>query len=536
MTDSTTTHIPNAYDIEAQQPTWQQNLNSFCENWIFAFIIAMAIRHVALEAFRIPSASMEPMLYGDPAFMKGDYVVVDKLWCRFTGVKRWDVTVFQFPVPEIEAPHNDARPALSANGDRLDEPWWQFKLMYRNFVKRAVILPGDTFFIRNGDIHLKQPDGSFRVAQKPKNIQEAVWMDIYRHGEQEGYVPWSGNRGATVTAKGEELEFIVPQAGSVSLTQPLKNLYMKPGTFRVHPLADTSGDELMQLSMTSPVFTHKRSGRLGNAWDLENWSISRMNSADLDNNTYGTQLNSLMNEWVGDVRLQGAVKQLTGDVSWELHQGTLHTYRFVMNDHGWRVEGDGVELAKGSESVIGHDASFAHIDGQIVASIGDQEIFRREVVLLEASQQMNVSIAGQGHLTVSHMRLQRDLHYTQSGFLVDQSRSRSELNNQVAIGQQSLTADPIQVDKAFLSWRLIPQVRAQMLGKKEEQLTSREVSGRIGTGPDNAITAPSNGYLLLGDNSPHSWDGRSWGWVPVENIRGRALSVVMPPSRWRIVR
>src|SRR5580704_8302092 len=104
---------------ESRLPPWQQWLNITCENWIFAFIVAMAIRHFALEAFRIPTASMEPMLYGDPAFLKGDNVLVDKLLFRFTGPKRWDVTVFQFPQPEIEG-EGDAYPALDFAGNRVD--------------------------------------------------------------------------------------------------------------------------------------------------------------------------------------------------------------------------------------------------------------------------------------------------------------------------------------------------------------------------------------------------------------------------------
>ena len=66
----------------------------FAENWIFAFIVAMAIRHFAIEAYRIPTASMEPMLYGDEAVSKADHVLVDKLLFRFTGPERFGVTVF----------------------------------------------------------------------------------------------------------------------------------------------------------------------------------------------------------------------------------------------------------------------------------------------------------------------------------------------------------------------------------------------------------------------------------------------------------
>jgi type IV secretory pathway protease TraF len=79
-------------------------------------------------------------------------------------------------------------------------------------------------------------------------------------------------------------------------------------------------------------------------------------------------------------------------------------------------------------------------------------------------------------------------------------------------------------------------VRAELLGKAPDDLTIAEVGRAYGNGPDNPATAPADAYLLLGDNSPHSLDGRDWGWVPAENLRGRAWLVVFPPQRWRVIR
>lgn len=41
---------------------------------------------------------------------------------------------------------------------------------------------------------------------------------------------------------------------------------------------------------------------------------------------------------------------------------------------------------------------------------------------------------------------------------------------------------------------------------------------------------PEDHYFLLGDNSNNSTDGRFWGWVPNENILGKATSVWWPLS------
>jgi signal peptidase I len=57
---------------------------------------------------------------------------------------------------------------------------------------------------------------------------------------------------------------------------------------------------------------------------------------------------------------------------------------------------------------------------------------------------------------------------------------------------------------------------------------------RYGILPDDAYSVvPPDHYLLLGDNSPNSRDGRVFGWVPNEHLVGRVASVWWPPRHWR---
>lgn len=44
---------------------------------------------------------------------------------------------------------------------------------------------------------------------------------------------------------------------------------------------------------------------------------------------------------------------------------------------------------------------------------------------------------------------------------------------------------------------------------------------------------PEGHYLVLGDNSAHSRDGRYFGWLPNQNIVGRVSCIWWPPTRWR---
>lgn len=49
------------------------------------------------------------------------------------------------------------------------------------------------------------------------------------------------------------------------------------------------------------------------------------------------------------------------------------------------------------------------------------------------------------------------------------------------------------------------------------------------------ITVPADSYFMLGDNSASSQDSRYWGFVPHENILGKAFIIYWPLNRVRII-
>ncbi len=530
---------------EDRLPPWQRSVNRFAENWIFAFMIAMAIRHFGVEAFRIPTASMEPMLYGDPAFLRSDHVIVDKLTVRFRPVRRWDVTVFQFPHPEIEN-RGEPQSALRYDDQRRDNLLTR-PLMYRNFVKRAVVVPGDVFYLANGDLFLGDAQGGFAIARKPEAIQEALWQEIYCHDAQPGYVPWRKGD-ASLAADGARLA-IAPAGGDVTFAQSLRNLYIKPGIVWVQ--GPRGAGEQVNVAMTRPLFTLS-DGRTGNIWDLDQWTVTRLTSADIDKPTQGKDLNAYMRERVGDLRIRAEIAAIDGPVSLRLSEGAAQVIAFELTPTGWSLSVTtpaGSEVrASGAASLAGHRVALASIDDQLVLTIDGAEQHRSDLAAVDPDAQPSaIAWTGTGTLALAALAIDRDVHYCANGFLADESERLKRVEAEIRNAERSLDdssskfraegsggpSDKVQrtqvtrdgLDALSADRRHLVNVRASMPTR-----TTVKQGAAIGQSPETAITAPADAYLLLGDNSPLSWDSRNWGWVPGANLRGRV--VCRARTRW----
>lgn len=549
---------------EARLPDWQQWFNRFCENWIFAFIVAMGIRHFALEAYRIPTASMEPMLYGDPSFSKADHVVVDKLLFRFTGPSRYDVTVFQFPWPEVGTAAQNRR-AWEADGQRLDS--FPFNpLLHRNFVKRCVVMPGDRFYIAHGDIYLQQEDGSYDVAQKPAAVQRALWQEVYRHGADPGYQPWEPRTGGCRAVDDQgALQLRFSEAGSrLTFTQDLTNLYVKPGPLRVlHDsgrarrirdaqelgrLALDDGDEV-EVSMVRPRFTAK--GRAGNIWNTDDWHLFRLTSADLDSRSHGKYLNASMNEGIGDVRLGVGVTELDGSLDLIISEVAPprladtqpgQEWRLHLDADGWSLFVDGDRRGGGQEEVVDHHWVIANLDDRVAVYRDDAPIGDFEPIPVPGLDpdlyDTRLYLSGHGSARLDRCAVARDVHYCDNGFLSDERlKWREPFGGRASAEDAAIMRYELRMMREQVIGRLVDDnLRRRLLedlhAPNGGKLTWLEP---IGNGPQCALQAPDDGYLLLGDNSPVSWDGRNWGWVPELNLRGEVLCVVLPVSRIKVV-
>jgi signal peptidase I len=105
-----------------------------------ALILAILIKSFLVQAFFIPSGSMEPTL------VPGDRILVCRICAIFSDVSYGDVVVFSDPDP---APHED-RGVVGGFLHWLGEGIGVARPEDDDFIKRVIALEGDTWEIRRG--------------------------------------------------------------------------------------------------------------------------------------------------------------------------------------------------------------------------------------------------------------------------------------------------------------------------------------------------------------------------------------------------
>jgi len=133
---------------------WRDNIEAMC----VAIIMAVVLKYFIVEAYKIPTGSMQPTLMGQKWTTGGgtkaggifDRILVDKLSYHFRDPERFEVVIFKYPL------------------DRS-----------KNFVKRLVGMPGEQFRIADGDLWRRDDDDQeWQILRRPRNVQLEVWKDI----------------------------------------------------------------------------------------------------------------------------------------------------------------------------------------------------------------------------------------------------------------------------------------------------------------------------------------------------------------------
>ena len=361
----------------------------------------------------------------------GDRILVLKCIYQFFEPKRWDVVVFKNP----------------------NEP-------YINYIKRLVALPGDEIEIIDGDVYI---DG--KISRKPPKVQNELWMTVYNND----YRPVDPSRPTFNSAHNK------------SWRQPFIN---KPGS----KWLTTGNENPTRFSLDSPtdqINTIAYDTSLGSDFT----TMYAYNKVDYYR--YMPICSDLM------VRFYARRAEVAGCIGASLS-------KYGTNYKAW-IDSTGqvtvVAVSEDVETVLLTDridaptpnkwtlVKFANVDHQLLFEFGQERISYDLGLESDAAGprrtdiEPQVEIFGAGRLTLSHVAIFRDIHYT-SG--------RGGGGGRAADGE----AFPLEDDEFF----------------------------------------------VLGDNSPNSQDARWWdtpgranngiyyrpGVVPRDYLVGKALFVYWP--------
>lgn len=111
---------------------------------LLALVVAILVKSFLVQAFFIPSQSMEPLL------QRGDRILVCRICLHVSDIHRGDVLVFSDPDPDPGAD----RGALGGLLHWLGEGVGVAQPQDEDFIKRVAALPGQTWEIREGLLYV----------------------------------------------------------------------------------------------------------------------------------------------------------------------------------------------------------------------------------------------------------------------------------------------------------------------------------------------------------------------------------------------
>ena len=188
---------------ETTAPPIRQRATSFLKTLLFTILVAFFLKIFVVEAFRIPSGSMENTL------LVGDFLLVNKLayglksprYAPFTNlsipsftlplfgsVRRGDVVVFEFPG--------------NHSGELPSGPEY--------YIKRCIGLPGDTIKIRSGYVMVNGREVLLPSHAKSSMIAGTLQPDAADIGQPLHPVIDGNNFGPTIVPKKGDMIHLTP--------------------------------------------------------------------------------------------------------------------------------------------------------------------------------------------------------------------------------------------------------------------------------------------------------------------------------------
>jgi signal peptidase I len=526
----------------ASPPGPKDTFREIVETVVFVVVLVLLLKSFVAEAFVIPTGSMAETLYGYQKIVtcpKCHEVFPVNCSCEVDPQQAPNTDVVGCTCPNCRYEINFEREGMKPpwhTGDRVlvaksvydlkllpgDKPKRRDVVVFKyprepqraftpmNYIKRLIGLPGETVAIYYGKIYVydglqyddsnvdplnlwelrytHQDDsqaldlfhkGKFRMVRKSPSEMLAVRRKVYDNDHQAidliGKVPprWAANGTSWQPDKPDE-----PKRFEHSAQDDKEVAWL-----RYHHLIPDAG----------PDRTTYHPELITDFMGYNTWRPAR--------GPHGTPPQN----WVGDLLLEADVdvQQAQGELIFELSKGVdqfrarwdLATGRCALS----RVSNDQEALLEEAETGLkkaGHyRLRLANIDERLTVWVdsslpfGEGVVYepplRRGPTVENDLQPAGIGVKGAG-VTVSHLKLWRDTYYT------------------VHIDTQQADAPNVRFDNPE-DWK-----------------------NALSDLPVSTMYVQPGHYLCLGDNSPESSDGRSWGLVPERLLLGRAMVIYYP--------
>jgi signal peptidase I len=445
----------------------------------------------------------DSILIDDPGWNSGDRVLVAKFVYDLLGKMpdRLDVVVFKYPGDStfpLSGPHKNHVPM--------------------NYIKRLIGLPRETIAIRGGKLYALNADKGLQYDDYKKAKSDPEMMALLWQKE-----PYMHRNDPEAQERFFHGQFDIIRKSPENILSMKRLVYDNDHPSTKSGLPERwSGDDRSWIADETHGFRHNSGGEAGEPHWLRYQHIHRENTPKpalitdmMGYNTYqGGQHQSLLgSNWVGDLILEceAAIDNPQGELTLELSRGVdrfrarwdLSTGTCTL----LRVTGGQEQTLDSKPTAVSKKGTyrlrFANVDERLVVWVNGELPFDSGVTYPPPKaheigpradndlQPVSIGVRG-GGVAVHKLRLFRDTYYTVGGH--DNDRPNEPDVSGV---------NPTDPD----TWRDL----------KNPPLLTMYVQ------PDH--------FLCLGDNSPESSDGRSWGTVPQRLLLGRALLVYYPFGR-----
>ncbi len=465
--------VDKAAETAKSRPKKQGFLRENLEAILVAVVLALIIRHFAMEAFVIPTGSMAPTLLGEhmtltcpkcgftfPVDLK--YFVNDN--CKFTGLHGFEECPncgrdFTGPVtPEMAAGGHKILVNKYIYKFRNPRRWEVIVFKYprdkkTNYIKRLIGLPGEKLEIKGGDVFIHKPgmpDGDYRIARKPRVIQEEMWQHVwdmrFPDASQDPAIPWETCAEEDNTWEITPTHFAVSPRGNESLLSFTRTI-----TRSVEYKFGGSEFSMDDVRLSFTVKPRARSQKAPWGAETKGAILVRLND-EADSNVFTLSIPVSL-DGKGKITLSRNGKEVA-TAPGAFFPDVEHRVALANADDEVYLVVDGSEIITFKYGVTDDDV------GESDPSMGDDDALFGKPVMF--------GVKGAGAV-FTEVALQRDVYYSSPNFYPESGESM-------------------------------------------------------------------DGYFCLGDNSDSSLDSRSWGCVSKRNLVGKAFMVFWPPGEIKIVK